>query len=311
MLKLDDSSLVIKGLDRVKTEKLAFGDLAQGIDLPGKISIPDKDLMVVSARVQGRLEVVTPTTGDSVKRGDTVATIWSPDLTVAVEELEMARKQNNAELLALTKEKLTAMGLAPGDAVSGRSAYPIRAPISGAVLERKQNSGSAVQPGDPILTIGRTDIQEFLGEVPPEQAREIRPGMEVAFDDSPGLKAQVANVSAVADPNSKLVKVRCKFLGAPDRSLPQETLLNARVVTKSTAALLLPAKALIYANNSDQVFVKKGDEARGAVFVRRPVKVLSRSKKFISLEIGGEIKEGAEVVSEGALLLNDMLEGEG
>ncbi|MGZ3694792.1 MAG: efflux RND transporter periplasmic adaptor subunit [Bdellovibrionota bacterium] len=310
-LKLDEASVVIKGLDRIKTEKLSFGDLAQGIDLPGKISIPDKDLMVVSARVQGRLEVVSPTTGDSVKRGDVVATIWSPDLTVAVEELDMAKKQNNPELLALTREKLTAMGLSPGDATSGRTAYPIRAPISGAVLERKLNSGSAVQPGDPILTIGRTDVQEFLGEVPPEQAKDIRTGMTVAFDDAPNLKAQVANVSAVADPSSKLVKVRCKFLSLPDRNLPQETLLNARIVTKSSQALLLPAKALIYSNNTDQVFVKKGDEARGAVFVRRPVKVLSRSKKYISVEIEGEVKEGAEVVSEGALLLNDMLEGEG
>lgn len=120
--KIDDLSVAVKGLERVKTEKLAFGDLAQGIDLPGKISIPDKDLMVVSARVQGRLETVTPTTGDSVKKGETVATIWSPDLTVAIEELQMAKKQNNQELLELTREKLTAMGLSPGDAVPGRAA---------------------------------------------------------------------------------------------------------------------------------------------------------------------------------------------
>lgn len=309
--KVDDTSVAVKNLERVKTEKLAFGDLAQGIDLPGKISIPDKDLMVLSARVQGRLEAVLPTQGDSVRAGETVATIWSPDLTVAVEELQMAKKQNNAELLALTKEKLAAMGLSPGDAVPGRAAYPLRAPIGGAVLDRKLNSGSAVQPGDAIMTIGRTDVQQFAGEVPPEQAKDIKPGMAVAFDDAPNLQAKVESVSAVADPTSKLVKVRCKFLTKPDGSLPQETLLNARVVTKSSQALLLPAKAIIFAGNTDQIFIKKGEDNRGAIYTRRPVKVLSRTKKYASVEVDGDIKEGADVVSDGALLLNDALEGEG
>lgn len=308
--KLDAATVEAADMTHLRTTKIESKVFPIIIELPGRITIPDKDIFVLSARVQGRLETVHFTVGDQVGVGAAVAVIWSPDLATAAEELDIARGQNNDSLLRLTEQKLKAMGLDPRDSKRGGSrGYPLRAPIGGVVLERKLNAGAAVQPGDSIMTIGKLNAYQFQGELTPEQASGVKKGMKVIFEGQPALAAHVEAVSPVADPGSRLIRVRCRFDAPPPSSLPQETFLKAQIVLSEVPALVAPAKALMLLSDAEYVFVRvPGDRS---AFRRTKVKVQSRTPSEIALSPDNALQAGVEVVSDGALLLSDVLDNAG
>ena len=316
--RVDEATVGVKGPSRIREVKAEEGTFPMGIDLPGRVVIPDKDLYTLSARVSGRIEGLSAAPGDEVKAGQVIGHLWSPDLATAAEELKIARKQGGT-LVNLTLEKLHAMGLDPRDVSEGVSNFPIRAPIGGVILERKLNSGTAINPGDTILTIARLGSYQFHGEIAPAQAAGVRPGMAVTFEDTPDVRAKVLAVSPVADPVSRLVKIKCAFDGKLPRAIPQETFLKATIVTSEKTALQVPARALVYNDNAEFIFIQsptalKPDEKPGnkEVFYRRvKVNVISRTKTLLSLEPDAEVHSGTTVVGEGALFLNDVLSGDG
>lgn len=304
--KIDDSTVVINDMTHLRTAKIEQRSFPVSVELPGRISIPDKDIFTLAARVQGRLEAVHLTVGDKVTPGKVIATLWSPDLATAAEELEIARSQKNSELTGLTRQKLLNMGLDPSDAIRGRSSYPLRSPIGGVVLEKKLNAGAAVQPGDSIMTIGKLGAYQFQGEVTPEQAVKVHSGMKVDFEDQSEIKAHVEAVSPVADPTSRLIKIRATFDTPPPSTLPQETFLKGQIILSEVGALVAPAKAIILDAKGEYVFVRVSGDRNA--FKKTKVSVNSRSKNLIALAPSQEILPGAEIVSEGALLLNDIVD---
>ena len=309
--RINAETLIVRNSPLIKTIHLEMGLLPTGIDLSGRVVIPDKNLFILSARVQGRIETISVTTGDPVRKGQDLVHLWSPDFVTAAEELKIADSQKDKSISELTHQKLEAMGLDPADLAATTNSFILRSPLSGAVLERKLNAVSAVQPGDAILTIGKLDSYQFQGELAPEQLVRVRSGMPVRFEDYPEVHAEVESVSSVADQVSRLMKVRCRFKAAPPRTLPQETFLKAQIITSNLPALTAPAKALVFSKGEEFVFVKKSESKDGQIFERIKVIPNMRTKAQIALPITEQIKAGSEIVSEGALLLNGLLDDNG
>ncbi len=306
--KVGTDTVYLGDTSRIKTATLETKSFPITVDFPGRITIPDSDIFVLSARVQGRLETVPVTTGDSVTKGQVVANIWSPDLSVAAEELVVAKQFGDKSLISSTQQKLAALGVDPQDIKGKQGVFPFRSPIEGAVLERKLSSGNAVQPGDVIMTIGKLGVLQFQGEIPPDVAVKIEKGMKVLFDDYPGITASVSNISPVADPNSRLVRVRATFDAKLPTTLPQESFLKGKIVTQEVDALVAPAKSLVFTNKGEFIFVQtdKANEYR-----RVKVDVQNRNKTDIAIAPSDEIKPGMHVISDGVLLLNDLLQENG
>ena len=278
------------------------------LNLSGRVAIPDKDFYVLSARTAGRIDSLPLNIGDHVHVGTTVATLWSPDLATAVDEYEIAKAQKGAELIQLSEEKLRALGVSPKDAISGRVSFPLRSTMDGVVLDRKQNAGSSVNPGDQIMTIGKSGSFQFQADVPPSDALLLKPGMKVIFEDNPNLKASVDSVSTIADPASRLVRVRCKFEDIGNVSLAQETFLKAKVILKERESLVSSVHALVVDEESQYIFVQ--DLTQPKIFSREKVRVTSTTGLEMAFEFINEKLDltKAGVITEGALLLNGVLE---
>ena len=307
--KIDPMTIEVSNSTRIKTTPVTVGLMPVGVDVPGKVSIPEKDLFTFSSRVSGRIDAIDISIGDRVNKGDVFMRIWSPDLTQAAEELKLAKEQNNAELLELTHEKLEALGLKPGDIKeNGQTIFNVRSPITGVVLDKRVNSGAPVNPGDLIVTIGKPDSYQFQADVSPEVSLKIKKDMKVIFDDVPGLEATVASVSPVADPVSRLVRVRCNFTKFVANKIPQETFIKAQVLSNSDQALIAPAKALVYNDGKDVVFTKVSEKGNVVVYKKVAINLLGRNKLNIYMGNSSDIKNDTPIVSDGALLLNDMLE---
>ena len=307
--KIDDKTVELIKIDALKLVKIEKTLFPETVEVSGKVSIPDSDIVNVTARVQGRLESLPVTIGDRIKIGQTLGMLWSSDLITAAEEYKMAVSQKDPELVELSKSKLKAMGVIPSDISQAKAAFPLRAPIEGVVLDKKLNAGSAVNIGDLILTLGKNTTLQFTAEVPPPVALKIRKGMKVRFPDhGDTISALVANVSPVADPVTNLVKVRCQFVGTSPKNVPQESYLKSEIIIDEKQTLVGPTKALILTNEGERVFVQ--DEKNLSRFIRVPVKVNSRNKIHLNISESVDIREGRVVVGDGALLLEGVLEGE-
>lgn len=74
--------------------------------------------------------------------------------------------------------------------------HVITSPISGIVTEVFKNPGEAVQQGDPILHIVRTDVVRVEGYISVAQVSEVRPGDEVLVRiDLPNLPPELAEMT--------------------------------------------------------------------------------------------------------------------
>lgn len=307
--KIDAQTVEVKNLSQLKIEKIQKTLFPETVEVTGKITIPDQNIINVTARVQGRVEDLKVTVGDRVKEGQILGSIWSSDLITAVEEYKMAVKQNDKELIQLSNQKLKALGLNVSDVNRTTPNLPFRSPINGVVIDKKINPGAAVNLGDPILIIAKNTTRQFVADVPPDTALKLKVGMKVRFPEhNSNFSAVVSNVSPIADPASNMVKVRCEFTDLPPAGLPQETYLKAEIAIKESESTVIPLSSLIVVPNGDSVFIQ--DQKNPNRFVRTMINVISKNKVQMNINESNQVKEGLNVVSDGALLLEGIIESD-
>lgn len=303
--KVSENAVRVNDDSSLKIESASAKPFPVSIELSGKIAVPDKDIVTLSARVSGRLESLLVSLGDRVSAGMTVGTVWSSDLATAAEEYALALKEGG-EILRLTKSKLNALGVSPGELAPGKTTFSLRSPMNGVVLEKKLNSGAAVNPGDPILTIGKLDSAQFVGDLTPDLAVQVKEGMEVRFDEVQSLTGNVSSVSPISDPSTRLVRVKVRFTSKLPKELPQESFLRARIILKEIPSLVLPLKALFLVGETEYVFVQSEKDPK--VFERQAVKVANRTATEFAVSAESFKKTDVKVISGGALLVNDALD---
>ncbi|MGZ3770454.1 MAG: efflux RND transporter periplasmic adaptor subunit [Bdellovibrio sp.] len=308
VVKIDGNQVEINDPSSLKIETITEKPFPMTVEFNGRITVPDKDIFSVSSRVMGRLESLQVSIGDRVQKGQSLATLWSPDLATTAEEYAMAKKEGG-QLLKLTETKLHSMGLTPGEAVEGKTTFALHSPVDGVVLEKKMNPGSSLNAGDIILTVGKMGSLQFVGDLPSESAIKIKKGMHVIFEDIPKQDAMVESVSPISDPTTHLVKVRIAFKNELPKDVPQESFLKSRIVLNEMTALVVPVKALIRRDDGEYIFIKSDNSPKA--FKRIKVDVQNRTEKMMA--INKEILEGkneVQVITEGSILVNEILDAE-
>ena len=112
------------------------------------------------------------------------------------------------------------------------------------------------------------------------------------------FKGQVLFVSDVLDPDTRRTKVRIA-LQNPDMRLKPNMFANVSFFTPTQKMPVVPTTALIFKNNSDQVFV----EVEPWTFEARPVEIDFQQGDQAIVKSG--LKAGDRVVVKGGVLLND------
>ncbi|MBD3660860.1 MAG: efflux RND transporter periplasmic adaptor subunit, partial [Arenibacter algicola] len=134
----------------------------KSVRLNGKVKADERSVYSQSSHIPGRIEkLMVNFTGEYVNKGQVIASIYSPDLVNAQEELFEARKIVETEPLLFNsaKEKLKNWKLTDKQIAqileSGvvKEELPILADISGYVTEKKVNLGDYVMKGMAIYEI--------------------------------------------------------------------------------------------------------------------------------------------------------------
>jgi Cu(I)/Ag(I) efflux system membrane fusion protein len=199
----------------------------------------------LTARFPARLETLYVNfEGISVKQGDHLAKVYSPDLFAAQSELLTAyRHDPGSAMTRAAREKLRLWDLLPEqvDAIlqrgSARDRMDINAPIGGVVVEKHVKEGDYLQTGQSLFRIADLNVLWLQLEAYESDLLWLRYGQEVVFtvESFPGeaFEGIIAFIEPKVDPRTRTVQVRVNVPN-PDKRLKPG--MFARGIVKSVLA---------------------------------------------------------------------------
>ena len=312
---------------QVRTSVVARRPVSTTLRLGGLLQPDESRVKLITAWVTGRIERMhVDFTGETVRQGEPLFTLYSPQLYAAQEELVQARRlaedpeasASSRDLARGTveaaRERLAEWGLSGDDidriATEGaRDRVEVRSPMDGIVLEKQALEGDYVKVGQPVYRVadlGQLWLQVNAYE---EDLPWIHAGLDVDFttDAFPGrtFSGKVAFVDPVLDPKTRTVKVRVE-VGNPDGRLRPEMFARVRIHVplgdEGTPPLVIPASAPLVTGRRALVYV----EEEPGRFTARDVKLGPTAGEWVVVEEG--LREGESVVSEGAFRIDSDLQ---
>jgi len=179
----------------------------------------------------------------------------------------------------------------------------VPAPISGVIQSRTVRTGQYVQAGTVIAQMVRRDPMLLRFTVPDEDARRLRPGLEVAFrvrESDREYEARVAAVTAFSDPVTRMVEVTAEVTDPQREELRPGVF--AEITVRQGESELLPVIPQLSVRPSERGFLAYVVE--DSVARERVVNLGLRSDDGY-VEVRSGIRSGETVVVRGAEALSD------
>lgn len=305
---MDDSAGVVIRVDPrmaqnlgMRTAPVTTGSFWQRVDAVGRVAVDENRIAVIEARAPGWVERLdVRAVGDSVRAGQVVAGIYSPELLAAQEELALAQKLNDATLIEAAQTRLRLLNAS----TSGRPQRQvlIRAPQAGVVTELQARQGAQVAPGMPLMTLADLSTVWILVEVPEAQATWIAAGKpaEARLRSLPGrvFEGRVDYVYPLLDPQTRTLRARLTFDNADGVLKPG---MYAEVTVFGGArreVILVPSEAVIRTGRRNMVIVAEGEGRY------RPVNVTLGPERGDETVVLEGLKPGQQVVVSGQFLID-------
>ncbi len=182
----------------IHTFPVDYQPVSKEITAVGYVEFNERAVKNVSARVKGRVDtLVVNETGQMVDAGDVLASLYSPDLNVTMQNLLDAQKRGNRELVESGRSRLQLLGISD-DQIDGvlktgkaNTHLKIRSPITGHVIKKYIREGQYVDEGTPLYDIADLSTvwiqaqiyEDDLAFLPSEQAH--KPGTQLFEDPLP------------------------------------------------------------------------------------------------------------------------------
>ncbi|HVR27900.1 MAG TPA: efflux RND transporter periplasmic adaptor subunit [Thermoanaerobaculia bacterium] len=302
----------------VRTGKVERRPLRLEVRAAGKVAYDETRLAEVSVKYSGwigRLHVNA--TGQPVRRGETLFTIYSPELYAAQGEyLSALESQRRARattvpdradyLVEASRQRLRLWDLRDADldriATSGRPIehLPIASPVSGHVIEKNVVEGAAVEAGRALYRIAALDRVWVEADVYESDLRLVRVGQRasVTLPNLPGqaLAGMVAFLYPYLDDAARTGRVRIEL---PNPGLVLKPAMYADVTMEIDRgeALQVPESAVLYTGPRRLVFLDLGE---GRL---RPQSIEVGADAGGWVEVLAGLEEGDVVVTSGTFLV--------
>jgi Cu(I)/Ag(I) efflux system membrane fusion protein len=293
----------------------------------GVVAASERGLAQINTRFAGWIQkLLVPETGVRVKRGQVLATIYSPDVLRAQQELLVAHGWNTSaadtkpshdgngfaagldanarrrlELLGISAEEIDEV-LRTGKAVE---AIAIRSPVDGYVVAKSAVAGVAVQPGNVLFEVADLSQVWVTVEIYEQDISRIHVGQKARLELNafPGEThaGKVQFIYPVLDSASRTLRARLEFRNKTDRNGPRLRPGMYGTVSldlPSTTGLVVPAEAVVDTGETHYLFVAKA----GGHFEPRNVKVGARLEDRVEILSG--VSEGETVVTTGNFLID-------
>ncbi len=296
-------------------------ELPAALETSGQISFDDRRVASIVSRVAGRIDATRVSLWDTVRRGEPIVALYSPDFMTAQAEYLQALSTSHlsampgiadagglaAAMASAAKRKLELLGMADSDIAAIKAPTPtvwMRAPINGIVVENKAIRGGAVNPGDMLFTVGTIDDVWITADIYEDDLARVHEGQQLealttTFPDQV-FKGTIAKISPNIDPNTHTAQIRCAVRN-PGGKLKPQMLARVRIITAPGAALVVPQTALVFETDSYYAFV----QVKEGLIERRRVTIGSWNEQGYARIISG-LGDGERVVSSESMQVDAL-----
>ena len=332
-VSLSERARVLARIRTTPAQRLDSGKVERR--LLGRVDYDERSLRTVTAWIGGRIERLhVSTTGERVKRGQVIATLYSPEVYNSHQDLIQARQQlerlqsgatpsaRRAAEAALdaARDRLRLIGV-PGAEVRSmeRAAKPservrIRTPFGGTVIERLATQGNYVETGSGLYRVADlsrlwVQLDAYESDLP-----VLHSGQDVTIrvEALPGetFQGRVTFVDPVLDPKTRTARVRIEVKNQ-DRRLRPGMFVEANVQSAAGADASkatpqgIPATAPLFSGRRSVVYVEANDQD-APTYEAREVTLGPRMGELYPVLSG--LDEGDRVVVHGAFAIDADLQ---
>ncbi len=303
-------------LANIQTAVVGNMDPVKKVRLNGKVQSDERLVYSQSSHIPGRIEnLMVNFTGEYVRKGQVIASIYSPDLVTAQEELFEAKKirESQPALFRAAKEKLKNWKLNEEqiqqilDSEATIETFSIQSDVSGYITEKMVNTGNYVSRGQAIYKIADLSRVWVLFDVYESDMPWVNRGDEITFTVAslPGktFEEKISFLDPVIDPKTRVAKARV-VVSNPDLTLKPEMFASGVVeaqLSGNNEAVVVPKSAVMWTGKRSVVYVKSESE-RGVDFLIRDVTLGPGLGESYIIEEG--LEEGEEIAVHGTFSID-------
>lgn len=306
----------------VRTAPVRRTTIAPELRTTGTVRADETRQVDVNVKLDGWIrDLYVDYTGQLVRRGDRLFTLYSPDVLATQNEFILALKSRDQlqqsqvpdareyadRLVEAARQRLALWDLSASElATIERTREPLTAvtftaPANGVVAEKAAVRGMHVMPGQTLYKLADLSTVWVEADVYEQEMSFVRIGdrATVTLDAYPGraFSGRAIYVYPTVEEQSRTAKVRFQFAN-PEALLKPGMFANVELRGAGHPGLTIPANAVLDSGTQQLVFVAQGD----GMFTPRPVKV--RQRLGDDVEVAEGLTEGEQVATSATFFLD-------
>jgi Cu(I)/Ag(I) efflux system membrane fusion protein len=309
----------------VRTARVSRSKPVKEIRLYGTIQPDERLARSLVAHTGGRIEkLFVNFTGETVRQGQKIATLYSPELLNAQQELLEALKMQSGQpspaLSGAAREKLRLLKLSDSQIAaieqSGEASplVDVVAHTEGIVTAGKVSQGDYVNPGSVLFELADLSKVWAMFDAYEADLPYLKTGDAVTYTlpALPGktCSGRIAFIDPLLDKTTRTAKIRVE---TPNPGLLLKPEMYARAVVQASpggaeGSLVVPRTAVLWTGRRSIVYVKQPDTSVPAFSLREVELGASLGDAYIILS---GIEEGEEIVTGGTFAVDASAQLEG
>lgn len=311
--KLTNNAMALANIRTTKVGLAASGDNV--LKLSGKIKENEKALETQASYFAGRIEkLFVNFEGEQVRSGQQLATIYSPELVSAQQELITAAslKESQPDLYRAVRNKLKLWKLSEEQIQqiekSGqvRENFPVYANVSGTVTEIMVKAGDYINQGSPMFKITNLNTVWAVFDAYENQVSLLKEGQKIdiitkAYPDKK-FDAKISFIDPVLNSATRTVKVRAVLQNTKGHLKPGMFVtgnlgLRSKIINDM---IVIPESAVLWTGERSVVYVKTDPE--NPTFAMREITIGDLINDGYIVLSG--LEKGEEIVTNGTFTVD-------
>lgn len=320
VIKIDPVTVQTIG---VRTAVASKGSMSSSIRAVGRVTYDEKLVEHMHTKVSGWVEkLYVDTTGEEVKKGQEMLSIYSPDLVATQEEYLHALKyrdktsgsmfsevaEGGSSLVEAAKKRLLYMDMDAAQIETLEKTRKVKknitlySPANGIVIKKNVVDGMKVDLMSELYTIADMSRVWVLASVYEYELPVIKIGQEVemtlSYDTTARYKGRVTFIYPYLSEKTRTVQVRMEF-DNPGIKLKSDMYTNIAINAESAGeSIIVPSEAVIRTGARNVIITSLGE----GKFLPKEVSTGIEGKGIIQVLEG--IEEGDIVVTSGQFLID-------
>ena len=314
-IKMTENAMALANVQTMVVGNIEEMD-GNALILSGKIMQNEEANAVQASYFEGRIEKLNVNfTGENIRKGQLLATIYAPALVAAQQELLTAAsmKESQPTLYKAVRNKLKLWKLSDSQIdqieASGevKENFPIYATVSGTVTEKLAEEGDYVSQGQPIVKVSNLSTVWAMFDVYENQISQLKVGQKITVSTNAYPNKEFEATISFIDPRlniqSRTTTVRAT-LNNKDGLFKPGMFISSTIQLEeegNTDTLVnIPATAVLWTGKRSLVYVKTSPNE--PIFEMREVELGIKNGDIYTIVDG--LSNGEEVVINGTFTVD-------